>query len=89
MRERYLEVTYKKGRPLAAYLYLPQSPGVKSVRTLSAGAGLLVDYPSGGDPIGLEITVPGHVTLEQINAVLHGLGQPDLGRDELAPLRPA
>ena len=33
MREPYLEVTYRHGRPLAAYLYLPRRPGQKSFRT--------------------------------------------------------
>jgi uncharacterized protein YuzE len=89
MRERYLEVTYQKGRPLAAYLYLPRSPGAKSVRTVRVGGGLLVDYASGGDAIGLEITAPGRVGLEEINAVLEGLGHPGIEPEELAPLQAA
>ena len=26
MKQRYLQVTYRRGRPLAAYLYLPHPP---------------------------------------------------------------
>ncbi len=89
MNERYLEVTYRQGKALAAYLYLPRSPGTKSARTVNAGAGLLVDYASGGDPIGLEITAPGQVSPAQINAVLRDLGQPAIGPEELAPLQAA
>lgn len=89
MRERYLEVTYQKGRPLAAYLYLPRAAGAKSARTVKAGAGLLIDYALSGDAIGLEITAPAHVSVEQITVVLQSLGQPGLEPGELAPLRAA
>jgi hypothetical protein len=33
MKERYLEVTFRKGKPFAAYFYLPRNPGEKSVGT--------------------------------------------------------
>jgi uncharacterized protein YuzE len=89
MTERYLEVTYQNGKALAAYLYLPLAPGAKSARTAKAGAGLLVDYAEGGEAIGLEITAPAQVTVEQINVVLHALGQPGIEPGELAPLRAA
>lgn len=89
MRQRYLEVTYQKGRPLAAYLYLPRSPGATSARTVKRGEGLLVDYGSSGEAIGLEIVAPGQVTVDEINAVLQDLGQPGLAPDELAPLHAA
>ena len=44
MREHYLEIPTRKGKPLAAYLYLSAASGVKSVRTESKDAGLLVDF---------------------------------------------
>jgi hypothetical protein len=89
MKERYLEVTFRKGKPLAAYVYLPRRAGVKSVRTEEAMPGLLVDYAAGGEPIGLEITAPGQVTVEEINAVLEKLGRAAMGPEELAPLKAA
>ncbi len=89
MRDRYLEVTYRKGRPLGAYLYLPRPVGVRSARTVTAGEGLLLDYAADGEAIGLEITVPGKVRLDEINAVLETLGQPRMVAEELAPLRAA
>lgn len=78
MRKHYLEVTFRKGKPLAAYLYLPRESGSKSVRTVKAGNGILVDYGDGGTVIGLESTAPTVVTVEQINAVLdkYGLARP-------------
>jgi len=86
MKERYLEVTFRKGKPLAAYLYLPREGGIKSARTESAAPGLYIDYSSDGKPIGLEITAPGQVTIEQINAMLEQLNLPKISPEELAPL---
>jgi hypothetical protein len=89
MNERYLEVTYRKGRPFAAYLYLPRSAAARSARTESVGKGLIIDLAADGSPIGLEITAPGHVSLDEINSVLVRFGQPRLGPKELAPLAAA
>ena len=86
MRQRYLEVTFRKGKPLAAYLYLPRQTGVKSARTVEALAGVLVDYAASGEPIGLEITTPTHVTVDQVNKVLETLGLSAMAPEELAPL---
>ena len=89
MSERYLEVTYRHGRALAAYLHLPGSTAAKSARTVKFAEGLLVDYAATGDAIGLEITAPGQVSVEDVNAVLHAVGQPGVGPEELAPLHAA
>jgi hypothetical protein len=89
MRERYLEVTFRQGRPLAAYLYLPRATGVKSSRTTEGAAGVLVDFAASGTPIGLEITAPTQVTVAQINAVLPQLGLTPMAPEELAPLTAA
>ncbi len=89
MRQRYLEVTFRKGKPLAAYLYLPRQAGVKSIRTVESSAGILVDYAANGEPIGLEITAPAHVTVDQINTVLETLGLSSMSEEDLAPLHAA
>ena len=86
MKERYLEVTFRKGKPLAAYVYLPRHGEMKSTKTVEAAPGILVDYAGSGEPIGLEITAPAHVTVEQINAVLEPLGLSGMTPEELAPL---
>ncbi len=70
MKQRYLEVTFRKGRPLAAYLYLPRPNGTRSARTSDAGRGLLIDYDAGDRPIGVEITAPSLVAVADLNAVL-------------------
>ena len=85
MRGRYLEMTYRKGRPLAAYLYLPRKPGVKSVRTEQASERILVDFAEDDTPMGLEITDPEGVSVKEINQVLDQLGQAKVTPEELAP----
>lgn len=89
MKDRYLEVTFRKGKPLAAYLYLPRPAAVRSIRTVEAAPGIMVDFAASGEPIGLEITAPNQVTAEQINNVLADLGLPRSHPEELAPLRAA
>ena len=86
MRKRYLEVTFRRGRPIAAYFYLPRRPGERSSRTVRVEPGLIIDYSKGGDPIGIEITAPSKLSLANINRVLKGLGLPSVTRADLAPL---
>ena len=88
MREQYLEITYRRGRPLAAYLYLSAASGVKSVRTESRDTGLMVDFGPGDQPIGLEIRAPAQVTAAQINAVLRSLDHSPMKEEDLLPLEP-
>ncbi|HZS62590.1 MAG TPA: DUF2283 domain-containing protein [Gemmatimonadaceae bacterium] len=89
MRDRYLEVTFRKGKVLAAYLYLPRPAGARSVRTVAAAPGILIDFGADDVVIGIEITSPGAITLDAINSVLVQLGQPGVSAAEIAPLRAA
>jgi hypothetical protein len=86
MQERYVEITFRKGKPLAAYVYLPRRAGVKSARTEAAAPGILVDYAASGEPIGIEITAPRQVTGATVNAVLESLGLTVMAPEELVPL---
>jgi len=86
MKQRYLEVTFRKGRPLAAYLYLPRAPGARVARTLDGGHGVRVDLDERGAVLGIEITSPGAVTVEELNAILVGHGVTALDAEEWAPL---
>jgi len=89
MDDTYLEVTYRKGRPLAAYYYLPRRDGDRSARSEPAGGGLVVDYSSDGRPIGIEITAPTRLVLAELNQLLARLGHPQVKREDLAPLATA
>src|SRR5688500_8152473 len=59
----YLEVTFRHGRPLAAYLVLPRRARDRSARTRRAAPGLVIDFTADGRPIGIEITAPSRVTV--------------------------
>ena len=80
MRQRYLEITFRKGKPLAAYLYLSSALGVKSLRTEPRDAGLLVDFGP------LEIAAPEQTTAAQINEILRSLDLSPMEEEDLSPL---
>jgi uncharacterized protein YuzE len=89
MKSSYLEVTFRRGRPLAAYLYLPRKPADKSHRSQRVELGLVIDFNRTGKPIGIEITAPEKVSASALNRVLRRLGLPTVTRADLAPLRAA
>jgi hypothetical protein len=89
MKQRYLQVTYRRGRPLAAYLYLPHQPDLTAQQTRRYEPGLIVDLASDGQPVGIEILAPGQLTLAALNRVLRELGCAPMSRADLAPLRAA
>ncbi|MFQ5627149.1 MAG: hypothetical protein ACE5I1_00195 [bacterium] len=86
MKARYLEVTFRKGKPLAAYYYLPRNVGEKSAKTITAGKGILIDYNTAGHPIGIEITAPEKINLRIVNDVLIDLRLAPIEQNEIAPL---
>ena len=86
MKEAFLEVTYRRGRPLAAYYYLPRRPGDRAARTERGPSGLLVDYTRTGRAIGIEITAPTALSLPAMNRVLRDLGLQPVKRTDLSPL---
>jgi len=87
MNESYLEVTFRHGRPLAAYFSLPRRPQDRSHRTKRVEPGLIIDFRRDGTPIGIEILAPEKLTLAVFNRVLRNLGLQALKRADLAPLR--
>ncbi len=89
MSHRYLEVTYRDGKVLAAYFYLPRQSGDASARTLPYGDGLFIDFAADGRPIGIEITAPTRLPPDALNQALASVHQPPLTAAELAPLAAA
>lgn len=86
MSQRYLEITFRRGKPLAAYLYLPRRENDHSDRVEERGPGYLVDWSIDGRPIGIELTSPSQVTLAELNAVLTELNLDPLTADDVSPL---
>jgi uncharacterized protein YuzE len=89
MKQRYLEVTFRNSKPLAAYLYLPRNPGDASARTTRQPGGLLIDYAADGRAIGIEITSPGKLSLEALNRALASVNEAPATVAELGPLAAA
>ena len=88
MTERGLQVTYRRGQVLAAYLTLSHLTGEKSARSSASPDGLLiVDYAASGRPLGVEITAPQAVRLDRLNDLLAELGEPRLAEHDYKPAR--
>jgi hypothetical protein len=86
MKEAYLEVTFRRGRAIAAYLYLPRQPDEKVARSKRVEPGLVIDFNAEERPIGIEITAPSQVSLVDVNRALTGLGLSAMTPADLAPL---
>lgn len=89
MKRTYLEVTYRKGRPIAAYFYLPRRDADRSVRTEKLAQGLLVDFSADGRAIGIEIPSPSRLKLSMLNRVLAQLGLEPAALEDIAPIAAA
>jgi hypothetical protein len=86
VNEPFLEITFRHGKPFAAYFYLPRRAGEKSYRTRRVDPGLVIDFNRSGRAIGIEITAPAELTLAQFNRVLRDVGASPVKRAEFAPL---
>lgn len=86
MKHRYLEVTFRHGRPVAAYYYLPRRADQKSARTQRVEPGMVIDFAADGQAIGIEITAPDLLSLPELNAVLEQLGCAPATEADLAPV---
>ncbi|MBA3315260.1 MAG: hypothetical protein M3552_15195 [Planctomycetota bacterium] len=86
MSQRYLEITFRHGKPLAAYLYLPRRANDRSERVQEHGAGYLIDWTIDGRPIGIEMPSPSRVTLEGLNELLADLSLDPLTPEDVSPL---
>jgi len=80
-----LQVTYKGGRPLAAYLYFASNGERQVARSEEMGEGFVVDYARDGSPRGIEILSPQDVTVSDVWGLCDRLG---IERPSAADLRP-
>lgn len=89
MNRIFLKVTYRHGRPLAAYVQLPREPGDRTVKTERIDDVLLVDRTADDRPIGVEITDPSRFDPDRLFALLQSLGQSEIDRADFLPLMAA
>jgi len=88
MSKPYLEITYRQGKPFAAYLYLDRSPGDRAARSERHGT-WLIDFTADGRAIGIEFTQVGQVDLAAVNQALAAHRHPEIEASDLQPLRAA
>jgi hypothetical protein len=79
----YLEISFRRGRPFAAYLHCSTPRPAASSRQI--GVGLVVDLAADGAVLGVEITDPQHTAATAVAAALAPLGV-DVTLLDLAPL---
>jgi uncharacterized protein YuzE len=87
MKQIYLKVTYRDdGSPFAAYLHLPSKPNEKRAKCRRVEPGMILDINKEGELIGVELTAPSLVTLDDINKVLAEYGLEPIKEATLKPL---
>jgi hypothetical protein len=83
---RDLQLTFRGGRVLAAYLYFRLGPKITSAKAKREPDGMIVDFDAEGAPIGIEFVAPSKLTLAKVNGLLQPLGQSLGSADEFWPL---
>ena len=82
----FLEVSFRRGRPFAAYLRLPRRAGATVARTVEAEPGILADLDAQGVVLGVEIVSPSPESGAAVRRVLAGLHGPVVAEAEFGPL---
>jgi hypothetical protein len=85
-QQRYLEVTFRHGKPQAAYLSLNRRPGDNAARSEPRDDGYVVDFAADGRAIGVEITAPSRFSVVGVNAILASIGEEPISPGDAAPL---
>ena len=87
MKQIHLRVTYRgDGSPFAAYVHLPSKRNEKRAKCRRVEPGMILDINKEGKLIGVELTSPRLVTLEDINNVLEEYGMDPIKAATLKPL---
>ena len=86
MPPSFLEVTYRHGKPLVAYLQVDRRPGELTAQTEERDFGINVDYAEDGRVLGVEFVAPSLLTRDIIRRLMKDLRLSDASTDDLAPL---
>lgn len=89
MKKSFLTVTYRHGRPIAAYMQLPRQPGDRAATTERVDDILFIDRSADGRPLGVEITDPSRFDPDRLFSLLQTLGHTDVDRTDFLPLAAA
>jgi hypothetical protein len=86
MQSISIQVTYRRGRPFAAYIHLGHQSGEKAARSEEVAPELVADFAADGRVLGVEVISPGATTVDDIFDVFDKLGLVRPTALELAPL---
>jgi len=89
MKSISVQVTYRAGRPFAAYIDLGRRRREKTARSVEISPEIVVDFARDERPIGIELVSPEAVTLDEVLEVFDQLGIARPDPSELAPLHAA
>jgi hypothetical protein len=84
-----IEITYRAGKMIAAYISLGGASSARCSSTREMAPGMVIDFARDGRAIGLELALPKSATLVGVNRVLRSVGAAPLRRTDFAPLRVA
>ncbi|MFP4058720.1 MAG: DUF2283 domain-containing protein [Candidatus Brocadiia bacterium] len=86
LKHPFLEVTYRKGKPFAGYLYLSEARPRTPCRTEEIRPGVLIDLDDDGEPLGIEFLSPGAVSPDDLRAIESRLSGTRLEPEDLRPI---
>lgn len=86
-RKPTIDVVFKKGRPVAAFLSLRADEAGRSHRTVPLRPTITAHYDAAGLPIGLELALPWEGGLAELNDALREVGGGVVDAADLVALR--
>ena len=89
LREIHVNASYREGVLYAAYLHVVPKPTSPWSRCELIAPGLLIDWSTTDEPLGIEIFLPHQVTRELVNLEVRRAGLPPMSDRDFAPLRAA
>ena len=89
MGQAHLEITYRHGAALAAYLRMPRAAGAKVAQTQEISETILADVDAEGRLLGLELLSPSSTTIAEVQAALAEFTVATVSDDDLRPLKAA
>lgn len=82
-----VEIVFRKGKPVAAFLHLRERTSGKAGKTISLRPNVTAHFDALGIGIGLELALPVDVDLMTLNGILHDLDGGKLLERDLEQLR--
>lgn len=84
-----LQMTYRNGKPVAAYIGLGRALGERCVRSEEVCPEIVVDFGADGRPLGIEVIDPISTTSDDLYGVFDTLGLRRPSPGSLSPLTAA